>query len=62
MPGKVNPVMNEALIMVASAVMGHDVTVGICGATGNFELNVMMPVMAHCLLSSTTWTASPCIR
>jgi len=58
MPGKVNPVMNEALIMVAAAVMGHDVTVGICGATGNFELNVMMPVMAHCLLSSTTWTAN----
>ncbi len=58
MPGKVNPVMNEALIMVSAAVMGHDVTVGICGAGGNFELNVMMPVMAHCLLSSTTWTAN----
>jgi len=58
MPGKVNPVMNEALIMVAAAVMGHDVTVGVCGATGNFELNVMMPVMAHCLLASTSWTAN----
>jgi fumarate hydratase class II len=57
MPGKVNPVMNEALIMVSAAVMGHDVTVGICGAGGNFELNVMMPVMAHCLLSSTAWLA-----
>jgi len=57
MPGKVNPVMNEALIMVCASVMGHDVTVGVCGAGGNFELNVMMPVMAHCLLSSTGWLA-----
>ncbi|MBJ95781.1 MAG: aspartate ammonia-lyase [Rickettsiales bacterium] len=55
MPGKVNPVMNEALIMVCASVMGHDVTVGVAGAGGNFELNVMMPVMAHCLLSSTSW-------
>jgi fumarate hydratase class II len=58
MPGKVNPVMNEAVVMVAAAVMGHDVTVGIAGAGGNFELNVMMPVMAHCLLASTQWTAN----
>ena len=52
MPGKVNPVVPEAVIMVASQVMGNDVTIGIGGMSGNFELNVMMPVIAYNLLQS----------
>ncbi len=52
MPGKVNPVMSEMMMMVAARVIGNDVTVTWAGANGNFELNVMMPVLAHDLLSS----------
>jgi fumarate hydratase, class II len=52
MPGKVNPVMSEALMMVSAQVMGNHVTVTVGGQHGNFELNVMMPVMAHALLES----------
>ncbi|HEY8498080.1 MAG TPA: class II fumarate hydratase [Limnochordales bacterium] len=52
MPGKVNPVIAESLMMVCAQVMGNDTTVMICGQHGNFELNVMMPVMAHNLLES----------
>jgi fumarate hydratase class II len=52
MPGKVNPVQCEAVMMVAAQVMGNHVTVTIGGQHGNFELNVMMPVMAHNLLES----------
>lgn len=52
MPGKVNPVMCESLMMVCAQVIGHDATVTWAGANGNFELNVMMPVMAHDLLES----------
>jgi fumarate hydratase class II len=52
MPGKVNPVMAEALLMVAARVMGNHVTVTIAGSRGNFELNAMMPVLAHTLLES----------
>jgi fumarate hydratase class II len=52
MPGKVNPVMCEALMQVCSQVIGNDATVSWCGANGNFELNVMMPVMAHNILES----------
>lgn len=52
MPGKVNPVMSEMMMMVAAQVIGNDVTVTLSGATGNFELNVMMPVIAHNLLES----------
>ncbi|CAA9422606.1 MAG: Fumarate hydratase class II, partial [uncultured Ramlibacter sp.] len=47
MPGKVNPVMSEALMMVCAQVMGNHVAVTVGGQHGNFELNVMMPVMAH---------------
>ena len=54
MPGKVNPVMSEAMMMVAARVMGNHTTVTIAGQRGNFELNVMMPVMAHALLESLT--------
>ena len=52
MPGKVNPVMSEMMMQVAAQVIGNDTTVTWSGANGNFELNVMMPVMAHNLLES----------
>ncbi len=52
MPGKVNPVMCEALMQVAAKVIGNDSTVTWSAANGNFELNVMMPVMADSLLES----------
>ena len=52
MPGKVNPVMSEMLTMVAAQVIGNDAAITIGGERGNFELNVMMPVMIHNLLES----------
>ncbi len=52
MPGKVNPVIAEALCQVAAFVIGADLTVTLAGQSGNFELNVMMPVMAHQQLES----------
>jgi fumarate hydratase class II len=58
MPGKVNPVMSEAMMMVAARVMGNHTTVTVAGSRGNFELNVMMPVLAHALLESITLLAS----
>ncbi|MCZ7532490.1 MAG: class II fumarate hydratase [Acidimicrobiia bacterium] len=58
MPGKVNPVICEMVMQVASQVIGNDVTITWGGANGNFELNVMMPVMAHNLLESIDLLAS----
>lgn len=58
MPGKVNPVMSEAVMMVAARVMGNHTTVTIAGSRGNFELNVMMPVLAQALLESITLLAN----
>jgi len=52
MPGKVNPVIAEAAMMVAAQVIGNDAAITWGGANGNFELNVMMPVMAHNVLES----------
>jgi fumarate hydratase class II len=52
MPGKVNPVLPEATLMVCAQVIGNDVTITTAGAAGNFELNVMMPVLARNLLES----------
>src|ERR1700738_934391 len=52
MPGKVNPVMCESMMMVCAQVIGNDAVITWSGANGNFELNVMMPVMAHNLLES----------
>jgi fumarate hydratase class II len=52
MPGKVNPVLPEATLMVCAQVIGNDLTVTVAGASGNFELNVMMPVLARNLLES----------
>ena len=52
MPGKVNPVVPEAVCMACAQVMGNHVTVTVAGASGNFQLNVMLPVIAHNLLQS----------
>jgi fumarate hydratase class II len=52
MPGKINPVIPEAVMMIAARVFGNDTTITWGGANGNFELNVMMPVMTHALLES----------
>jgi len=52
MPGKVNPVMCESVMMVSAQVIGNDTCITWAAANGNFELNVMMPVMAHDLLES----------
>ena len=52
MPGKVNPTQCEAMTMVCAQVLGNDVTVGIAGASGNFELNVYKPVIAYASLQS----------
>jgi fumarate hydratase class II len=52
MPGKVNPVMSESMMMVCAQVFGNDTCITWAGANGNFELNVMMPVMAYALLES----------
>jgi fumarate hydratase class II len=58
MPGKVNPVIAESLLMVCAQVIGYDATIAWCGAAGNFELNVMMPVMAWDIVESITLLAT----
>ena len=60
MPGKVNPVMSEAMMMVCSQVIGNDACITWAGANGNFELNVMMPVMAHNILESIRLLGNAC--
>jgi fumarate hydratase class II len=69
MPGKVNPVMSEMLLMVCAQVIGHDATIAWGGAAGNFELNVMIPVIAENFLSAVAVLsqavqlfASRCVR
>src|SRR6266566_6205703 len=69
MRGKVNPVIAESVLMACAQVIGHDAAIAWCCASGNFELNVMMPVMAYDLLESITLLArvsqnfeSKCIR
>ena len=52
MPGKVNPVIPEAVVMVAAQVIGYDVTITVAGQAGNFQLNVMLPVIAYNLLQA----------
>ncbi len=61
MPGKVNPTQCEAMTMVAVQVMGNDVTIGIAGSQGNFELNVFKPVMVYNLIQSATILADACV-
>ncbi len=60
MPGKVNPVMSEAMMMVCARVYGNHTTITTGGQHGNFELNVMMPVMAHAMLESITILSGAC--
>ena len=60
MPGKVNPVIPEAVAMVCAQVMGNDLTVAVAGQSGNFQLNVMLPVVAHNLLQSIELLANAC--
>jgi fumarate hydratase class II len=54
MPGKINPVIPEATMMVAAQVIGNDATIAMSNASGNFQLNVMLPIIAHNLLESIT--------
>ncbi|WP_434772456.1 class II fumarate hydratase [Pseudomonas entomophila] len=58
MPGKVNPVIPEATAMVAAQVIGNDATIAVAGQSGNFELNVMLPVIARNLLESIALLAN----
>ncbi len=58
MPGKVNPVIAESAAMVSAQVIGNDATIALGGQSGNFELNVMMPVIAHNLLQSISLLAT----
>jgi fumarate hydratase class II len=60
MPGKVNPVMSEMLLMVCAQIIGHDATIAWGGAAGNFELNVMTPIMAYDFLQSVHILANGC--
>jgi fumarate hydratase, class II len=58
MPGKVNPVLCEAVLQVAAHVIGCDTTITICGQGGNFELNTMMPIMSLRLLEAIQFSAN----
>lgn len=60
MPGKVNPTQSEAMTMVCAQVFGNDVTINIAGSSGNFELNVFMPVIAFNILQSIKLLADAC--
>ncbi len=60
MPGKVNPVIPEAVTMVAAQVIGNDTTIGIAAQSGNFQLNVMLPVIAANTLQSISLLANSC--
>jgi fumarate hydratase class II len=62
MPGKVNPVIAESVLMAAAQVIGNDLTVTISGQSGVFELNVMMPVMAHNVLESVRLLAASAVN
>jgi fumarate hydratase, class II len=60
MPGKVNPVVAESVTMIAAQVIGNDSTITLAGQSGNFQLNVMLPVIAHNLLQSLELLAIGC--
>ena len=61
MPGKVNPVIPEAVAMAATRVLGHDVAVGLAGASGNFQLNVMLPLIADTVQDSIALLADSAV-
>jgi fumarate hydratase class II len=58
MPGKINPVIPETLIQVCAQAIGNDATITLAALSGNFELNVMMPVMAYNLLQSISFLSN----
>jgi fumarate hydratase class II len=60
MPGKVNPTQSEAITMAAAQVMGNDVAINIAGMSGNFELNVFMPVIIHNFMMTTRLITDAC--
>ncbi len=60
MPGKINPVIPEAVAMVCAQVMGNDTTITVAGQSGNFQLNVMLPVLANNLISSINLLSNAC--
>lgn len=60
MPGKINPVIPEAVNMVAAKIIGNDSTITVAGLNGNLELNVMMPIIAYTLLESIEIAAGGC--
>jgi fumarate hydratase class II len=60
MPGKVNPIVPEAVAMVAAQVMGFDAAIAVAGQSGNFQLNVMLPLIANNLLASIRLLAQAC--
>ncbi len=60
MPGKVNPVVPEAVAMAAAQVIGNDTTIAVAGQSGNFQLNVMLPVIAYNVLQSVELLANSC--
>jgi fumarate hydratase class II len=60
MPGKVNPVIPEAVIMACAKVIGNDTTITIAGQGGNFQLNTMLPLIAHTLIESITLLSNSC--
>ncbi len=60
MPGKVNPVIPEAVTMIAAQVIGNDSTITLAGQSGNFQLNVMLPIIAYNLLQSVELLAIAC--
>jgi fumarate hydratase class II len=61
MPGKVNPTQCEALTMVCARVIGNDVAIALGGASGNFELNVYKPLIAHAVLQSIRLVGDACL-
>jgi len=61
MPGKVNPVIPEAVMMAAAQVSGNDTSIGICAQHGNFQLNTMLPLIAYNLLQSETLVANAAV-
>ncbi len=60
MPGKVNPVVSESVMMASADILGNDLTVSYANQAGNFQLNVMLPVIAYNLLKSITLAANSC--
>jgi len=61
MPGKVNPTQSEAMTMVCAQIFGNDIAVTLGGASGNFELNVYKPLLAHCTLQSIRLLGDACL-